>query len=35
MDDCLIHNLESTLGIEMKLGLKIDDIERKGSKQEP
>ena len=29
MDSCLSHVLESTNGIEMKLGLWIDDSERK------
>ena len=35
MDDCPVHILESTKGIEMKLGLQIDGSERKGSAQEP
>jgi len=35
MDACPGHILESTKEIEMKLGLYIDDSERKGSGQEP
>jgi len=35
MDVCPGHILESTKGIEMQLGLKIDNSQGKGSVQEP
>jgi len=35
MDACPGHILESTKEIEIKLGLQIDESERKGSVQEP